>query len=213
MKTIYLIRHGQTDSNVAGVLGTAKDPLSQKGMQQAKQVGERFRDVSFDGIISSPYVRAHQTAEAIAAHKNRPIEVSGLFIEVRSPKELEGKGVNAKEILHIKKLRHDNWANKDYHYSTEENFHDSNVRAEKALDFLAHRPEKTLVVASHGAFMRTMVGRILLGSYFTAEVTGILRYSMVTSNTGVTVLTYEEDKWKLVRWNDTIHLEPELESW
>jgi 2,3-bisphosphoglycerate-dependent phosphoglycerate mutase len=63
LKTIWLVRHGESTANA----GAATDnhmtiPLSPKGKEQAKQVSLLFEQ-SPDLIITSPFDRARQTAE------------------------------------------------------------------------------------------------------------------------------------------------------
>ncbi|MGC9219125.1 MAG: histidine phosphatase family protein, partial [Athalassotoga sp.] len=45
MKTFYLTRHGQTDSNLSGILqGQSLDaPLNDMGIKQAKNIGEYLK--------------------------------------------------------------------------------------------------------------------------------------------------------------------------
>ena len=66
---IYLVRHGQTKQNRAGVLqGRSDFPLNEQGEEQARRVGAYFRaqGVRFDVVYSSPLCRARQTAALIS---------------------------------------------------------------------------------------------------------------------------------------------------
>ena len=57
MKTLYLIRHAES---------TGQQPdaaLSDLGKKQAQDMVARLRDLSPDGAISSPYVRAVETIQ------------------------------------------------------------------------------------------------------------------------------------------------------
>ena len=65
---IYLIRHGQTDQNVAWRIQGQRDfPLNDTGVSQAEAAGERLKElgISFSRIYSSPLVRALKTAEIV----------------------------------------------------------------------------------------------------------------------------------------------------
>ncbi len=65
---IYLIRHGQTDQNVAWRIQGQRDfPLNDTGVSQAEAAGERLKGlgISFSRIYSSPLVRAVKTAEIV----------------------------------------------------------------------------------------------------------------------------------------------------
>ncbi len=78
MKTFYLTRHGQTDSNLSGIIqGQSLDaPLNEEGIRQARRIGEFLKntDRSIDRIISSDLIRAYQTAEIIG-------EILGVEVE------------------------------------------------------------------------------------------------------------------------------------
>ena len=55
---LYLVRHGESMSNIGKVDGLAEDlradpPLSELGVLQAKLLGERFSNLKFDHILSS----------------------------------------------------------------------------------------------------------------------------------------------------------------
>lgn len=65
--TVYLVRHGRTALNAAGVLrGRLDPPLDDAGEQQAHALGVLFAGVSVGAIVSSPLLRARQTARPIA---------------------------------------------------------------------------------------------------------------------------------------------------
>ena len=63
MKDIYLLRHGQSQSNAEGFLAGRMDvPLTEKGEEQAVDAGKRLGDWQPDRILSSPLQRAADTA-------------------------------------------------------------------------------------------------------------------------------------------------------
>ncbi len=67
MLTLVLTRHGLTTrSHPEQHLGQTIDvPLSPEGREQAVALGERLAPITFARIVSSPLLRARQTAEAI----------------------------------------------------------------------------------------------------------------------------------------------------
>lgn len=70
----YYVRHGQTDWNLNKKLQGATDvPLNQTGMEQAYQARQALRGVEIATIVSSPKIRARQTAEIINEILNKPI--------------------------------------------------------------------------------------------------------------------------------------------
>ena len=70
--TIYLIRHGETPDNQRRVLQMPDSPLSQTGTQQAQKLAQRLATLSISAIISSDYLRARQTAEALNHYHQLP---------------------------------------------------------------------------------------------------------------------------------------------
>ena len=63
---LYLIRHGETDFNVMKRLqGRMDEPLNQKGIDLAVVTGRGLRGVHFDLAITSPLLRAKQTASLV----------------------------------------------------------------------------------------------------------------------------------------------------
>jgi len=67
--TLYLIRHGETDANVAGVWqGSTDSPLNPRGIAQARALARRMAEARLPiaAIYTSPLQRARQTAEIIS---------------------------------------------------------------------------------------------------------------------------------------------------
>ena len=65
---ILLVRHGETDWNTAGLVQGRTDlPLNARGREQAREVAHALVGRGVTRVISSPLLRATQTAEVIAA--------------------------------------------------------------------------------------------------------------------------------------------------
>lgn len=71
--TLYLVRHGESQSNVLNVLssypeiqGQTERHLTTRGERQAKEAGEKLKDEGIDVIIASPLTRTLETAQAIS---------------------------------------------------------------------------------------------------------------------------------------------------
>ncbi|MEK9133003.1 MAG: class I tRNA ligase family protein, partial [Patescibacteria group bacterium] len=65
----YIVRHGEAEQNVKGVLNS--DPslvfhLTRKGQEQIKKTAEKLQGKKIDLIISSPFMRAQETAGILA---------------------------------------------------------------------------------------------------------------------------------------------------
>ena len=75
MELIY-VRHGETAWNEVHLLqGWSDIPLNETGIRQAEKTRELLADISFDRIVTSPLLRAKQTAEIIAEGRGVPLIV------------------------------------------------------------------------------------------------------------------------------------------
>ena len=62
---LYLVRHGQSEGNVAKTFhGHIDYPLTPLGREQARQAGEKLKAVSFSRCVASDLSRAWDTALA-----------------------------------------------------------------------------------------------------------------------------------------------------
>lgn len=64
LKKIYLVRHGETESNRQGIFrGRLDIPLSEKGRAQALDLRTYFEKIAIDEVYSGPLQRAVETAQ------------------------------------------------------------------------------------------------------------------------------------------------------
>lgn len=210
MKTIYFVRHGQSEGNIGPIRQTAETSLTAKGREQAEFVAERCAKLPIDIIISSTMTRAHETVEIITAKVAKPVEYSDLFVERRRPSEVLGKPKDDPASIEATRLTEENFHLPDFHFSDEENFADLKIRAEQALDFLAQRPEEKILVVTHGYFMKVMTAYITFGQNLTSQECKSFIRTFHTENTGITVFCHDQtkktDPWFLWMWNDHAHL-------
>ena len=67
MTDVLLVRHGETLWNQQGRMqGQHDSPLTPLGLQQARQLARRLKQVRFAALYSSDLGRAHQTARCVA---------------------------------------------------------------------------------------------------------------------------------------------------
>lgn len=79
----YLLRHGQTEWNIAGkIQGKTDIPLNETGLFQAECLAEGMKDKTLCAVYSSPLLRARQTAELLAEKKGLSVQVLPELCEV-----------------------------------------------------------------------------------------------------------------------------------
>jgi len=71
--SIFLIRHGETDSNAARIVQTPEVPLSARGAAQAERVAARLSRLGVGAILSSDLRRAAMTAERLRIASGAPV--------------------------------------------------------------------------------------------------------------------------------------------
>ena len=82
MTTICFIRHGQTDWNVEGRMqGQQQVPLNGTGKQQASDCILKLRNYEWNQLISSPLLRAVETAQIFSEQLNLPVQIMQEFAE------------------------------------------------------------------------------------------------------------------------------------
>lgn len=214
MKRIYLVRHGESEANVAKVHG-GDTPLTELGRQQAEFIAERVSKLPVQRIVSSTLKRAHATAEAIGRKVNLPVEASDLFVELEGPPEFDGVEYTDPRAVEAYAQLRENYGTPGWRYGKAENFDDHTARAQAALNFLLNKPEEHIVVASHGLFLRLLLAHAVFGpTPSAAECQKIMR-GFETQNTSLSIIDHKEkwfdgikleNPWQVVAWNDQAHL-------
>lgn len=160
MYLITLLRHGESEGNLAGVVqGQADYPLSQRGEDQAYALAQEWKSSSahFDLVISSPLLRAAQTAEIVASTFSAPMIFEPAWQE-RDFGQLQG--VSLEEIAH-------RTPPVDFFHPYEpigitgESQVDLYARASQAIQALLHLQPGSYLVVSHGAILNKALDVIM----------------------------------------------------
>jgi phosphohistidine phosphatase len=90
---LYILRHGlAVDAGTDGFEKDAERPLTPKGERKLWRIAQALEEleISFDWILSSPYVRARRTAEIIAEAQNnrKKVELTDHLAPAGSVKKL-----------------------------------------------------------------------------------------------------------------------------
>jgi phosphohistidine phosphatase len=88
---IYILRHGiAVERGTAGYKKDSDRPLTDEGEEKTSQIAKAIltMDLKFDLILSSPYVRAQQTAQIVAAELDEEVTFTDFLVPDGNPLEL-----------------------------------------------------------------------------------------------------------------------------
>lgn len=203
---IYFVRHGESENNAKGLYQDHLPKLSNKGKYQVDALAERLKKINIDKIISSPYMRAMETAEILCERLGKNHEKVDIFRERKRPSVIENKHRNDDNINKILDEIDQNFHNLEWRHSDEENYLDLLKRADEALDYLKQQKEENILVVSHRTFITFLVARMIFGSELNSRIFLTFRLGSRMSNTGITVCEEDSNRWRLTNWNDDAHL-------
>ena len=204
---LYLIRHGQSASNVArqeGRLAKYDPPLTPVGIEQARRLGERMATYGVDVIYSSPLQRAYNTGMAIARITGHEIAVIDDLQEINEPLKDGGgvpdpndplpEGVTHRDIK-AKFEAEPIWDNLPGSESSA-HFRERIVRSVDTI--IKDNPGKKVAITCHGGVIQSYVAQILgLRSDF----------PFYCFNASITSVRAQGDRRALWRLNDLGHLD------
>lgn len=199
-KTIYIIRHGQTDYNLRGIVqgGGVDTSLNETGRKQGAAFHQTYGHLPFEAVLTSTQKRTHETV--------KPFIDRGLnWEQFPQIKEMgwgdhEGKESTETSRAEYKKVATE-WDNGNYKIALAngETAHELGVRVQWFVDHLKQRTEQKLLVCAHGRTMRALM----------CVMKGLPLSSMNIfshSNTGLWLATQEHDQFLFHKENDTEHL-------
>lgn len=199
---VIIVRHGETEWNIKGIRqGHLDSPLTEKGLAQAKALGQRLARERFSALYSSDLGRAVQTAEAIAERTGHKIVTDARLRERHLGifQGLNGEEINARYPEERRLFR---TVGPDYVIPGGESMRQQVLRNVEYLNGLAeiHCGEQ-IVVVTHGG--------VVSGFFrYTLEIPlgAARRFEFV--NAGLNVFAREEESWLLLTWGDVSHLAP-----
>lgn len=157
---ITLLRHGESQGNFEGRhQGQADFPLTELGRQQTKALIDRWKyeQKTFDLIITSPLIRARETAEMISSEMNIPLELDPLWMERDNGLMAGLSPEEVRETLPQYEFIHPYQAIGQ----TGESQWELYLRAGKAVQNLINRPPGRYLIVSHGGLLNMFFYAIL----------------------------------------------------
>lgn len=200
-KKIYLIRHGQTDFNLKGIVqGSGVDSsLNAKGMAQARAFFEMYKHIKFDKIYTSTLKRTRESVSGFIELGIPTESLSGLNEISWGAKE--GQPITPEEDQYYHWMLNQ-WRLGNTHERIEggESPEDVVKRQEGALtQILAQPDEEQILICMHGRAIRILLCQLLnypLKSMDMFEHENLCLYLLEQTGSHFTVRKY----------NDTLHL-------
>jgi broad specificity phosphatase PhoE len=190
---IVFARHGQTAPNRDGlVLGRADPELTDEGRRQAQRLAEALATEPVTAILTSPLLRARQTAEAIAAACGLPVTVDQRLVEIDWG-TWEGRPAGSLAVADV-----DRWRADDGTAPEGESLTSLMARVESfCLDTLDD--ERQVVAVSH-------VSPIKAAAAWALGVDGTIAWRMFLGLASITRVGQGRSSPVLLSFNETGHL-------
>ncbi|MEN1680386.1 MAG: histidine phosphatase family protein [Planctomycetota bacterium] len=200
---LYLIRHGATDHNMmrpprlqgAGING----PLAELGREQAARVAEVLAARPITEVLSSPMIRARQTAEAIAALHGLPVAVDENLIEVNVGRweDKTWADIQEHDAAAYAAFREDPFQSG---YPEGESLGDVVRRVSAVLTPVMERNlGREVVVVAHSVVNRSYLGSVL-------GLPPAVGYNVMQLNCAINIVRYNRGKTKVLTLNAVGHL-------
>jgi len=200
-KTLYIVRHGQTDLNKQGIVqGRGRDTdLNDEGRRQAGQFFEAYKNIPFDKIYVSELKRTQQSIQQ--------------FIDLGIPYEklagldelawgiLEGKESTPEtKNAFMKLIREWVGGNLDAAIEGGESPNQVMTRQKEAINtILSHNGERTVLVCMHGRAMRLLL--CWLSGFPLSRMEEFPHQNLVLYK-----VTWDGENFEIIDFNNAAHL-------
>lgn len=204
MTRLLIVRHGETEDNIAGKLvGRSQTPLTKKGIEQAQMLGRRLKNEKIDAIYCSTLKRSIQTAEEIAKFHPELKIIQTAALDERAFGELDGltdEQMLAKypEYRDIKVAHHPETAPKGGESKNQMVARIAPLIAEVTKKY----SDQTVLFVAHGGI------NVVIISWLLKQPLGE-SYKLKQNNVCINEIEISADgRADLKKINDTAHLEP-----
>ncbi len=201
MTEIILLRHGETEWNVAQVFrGRIDVELNETGVKQAELLAEYLKGLHIDAVYSSPLKRALNTAEKIARYHRLEVEIAAGLIDFDFGK---WQGLHLQEVKDRYKKLYAQWVKNPHlvQMPNSENLSDVRERALAVVNEAVAKHKGTVVLVSHRVVNKVLICALLGldNSHF---------WNIRQDTCGTTIFTYEKERFILTSHNDISYLRP-----
>lgn len=199
-KTIYIVRHGQTDFNKQGIVqgSGVNSSLNARGQEQARAFYQKYKHEAFEAVLTSRLLRTHETMAGFI-NDGIPWEQFAELNEISWGQHEGQKSTPAMQAEFHQLL--DAWSAGQYHarIAGGESALEMHERLSNFVEYLKKRPEEKILVCSHGRAMRC-----LMTVLENAPISKMQAYEH--DNTGLYLVNYTPHVFQFELENDLSHL-------
>ena len=205
LQKIFLVRHGQTDYNLQGIVqGSGIDAsLNEKGRTQASAFYKAYQSVPFQKIYTSKLKRSKESVTSFI-NTGIPYEEYVALNEI-SWGSREGQRITPEEDAYYHQMLKE-WQTGNTSIPIEGGESPDEVAARQRpfLELIKSRPEDTILVCMHGRAMRILLCQFL---NYPLRCMDMFEHE----NLGLYLLNYTGTQFTVELYNNTDHLK-ELET-
>ncbi len=193
MVRLILVRHGQTDANLNRMIqGQSNGSLNATGRAQVEALGRYLQGIQLDQIFASPLRRAYDTACAIAHFHKLGVVVSSSIAEWNCG-ALDGLPADT----FMEQMRATGLPLSEFRPKGGETLTEVRQRAANFLDeVLPHQEQRTILICSHGDFLRALVS-VMRG--ITIEEASSIHFD----NASYSIVDHADGHWDITALNRT----------
>ncbi len=199
--TIFLVRHGQTDSNIKDIyMGWSAEELNNTGFNQVQQLASRLARQPIAAVYTSPLQRTMTTSRMLSKpHRLSPVIVQDL-IEINLG---NWEGLHISEIKQKWPEQFNIWRSDPSNITIPggESLNSVTERSTQALQQIAAvNKDKNIIVVTHEIVIKVIVPFVL-------NSTNSIYRRFVVDNASLSIITVKNDNYRLKTLNDTAHYE------
>lgn len=199
---IYITRHGKTLWNEQGIIqGNLDSPLTDEGIQRAKQLSKRILQFDIQAIITSDLKRAKDTSIYIKNKSDVPIFY---FKELR---EMSFGNWDGMKISDIKSQYYEDFIKLEtdplnFDNKSGETFSNLMTRVKKVIEIIKSLNYENILIVTHGMTIKAL--QILFEN---KNIKDIVNLPVIN---GCSLIAYEvqEDKYERILSDDSYAFEP-----
>ena len=201
LKTLYIVRHGQTDLNKQGIVqGRGRNTdLNDEGRRQAQLFYQAYKHVPFDKIYISELKRTQQSIQPFIDEGIPFQKLSGL--DELAWGVLEGQPSTPENKAAFMKLMRD-WLDGrlDSKFEKGESPNEVKARQLEALKtIMSHPEEKTVLICMHGRALRLLL--CILQNMPLTEMESFPHQNLVLYK-----VAWDGEKYEIIDFNNAQHL-------